>query len=78
VDTNYYQSNQDFQQLHTEKLFSILSQLSSIRNEAKMLPNLDQFILGVETSIEVVESAITGNLYKNKMSILDPNQIPLF
>jgi hypothetical protein len=78
VDNNYYQSNQDFQQLHAEKLFTILSQLSSICNEARMLPNSEQFILGVETSIEVVESAIKGNLYKNKMSILDPNQIPLF
>jgi hypothetical protein len=78
MDSGNYYSYQDSNHLYYEKLFTIISQLRSICSEAIMLPNSDQFIIGVETSIEVVESAITGNLYKNKTSILNSNQIPLF
>jgi hypothetical protein len=61
----------------TEKLFEILSKLSSIRETAEVRGESEQFILGVLASAKVIEGAINGVSNKNTLSIQNPNQIPL-
>lgn len=77
MELSYYHYQSDSDQIYYEKLFSIIDKLHSICNEAKTLPNSEQFILGVEASIKVLHSAISGNLHKNTSSIYNPDQIPL-
>lgn len=61
-----------------EKLFQILDKLSSIIAVNKVHPDSEQFVFGVETSMNVIRSAINGDLHKYLGSIDDPDQIPLF
>jgi hypothetical protein len=76
-NSQFSYSMRDAQISTTEKLFEILSKLSSIRATAEVRGESEQFILGVLASAEVVEGAINGVSNKNTLSIHHPDQIPL-
>ena len=76
-NSQFSYSMRDAQISTTEKLFEILSILSSIRATAEVRGESEQFILGVLASAEVVQGAITGFPYKNTWGIHNPDQIPL-
>lgn len=77
MESSSFHSNQDNNILYSEKLFQILEKLDSIIESTKIQDNSEQFVLGVETSANVVRGAISGDLNKYLGSIAYPNQIPL-
>jgi hypothetical protein len=77
-NSSFSYSMRDAQISTNEKLFQILDKLSSIIAVNKVHPDSEQFVFGVETSMNVIRSAINGDLHKYLGSIDDPDQIPLF
>lgn len=72
MSENNYLSNLEYQSNQSEKLFQILENLQSIIETAKMQDNTDQFVLGVEASMDMVRGAISGKTNPNQVSICYP------
>ena len=77
-NSSFSYSMRDAQLSTNEKLFDILTKLSSIIAANEIHPDSEQFIFGVEVSMKVIQGAISGNMDKYLGSIDDPDQIPLF
>jgi hypothetical protein len=76
IDSHGNWHNND-QHLEHEKLFRIVDKLNSIRKDAYMRNESEQFILGILISTEVIQAEISGFSHENTPSIDNPNQIPL-
>jgi hypothetical protein len=57
-ENNYYHKNDSL--LESERLFRILTKLNSIRSDAYMRGESEQFILGILASTEIVRAEISG------------------
>jgi hypothetical protein len=56
--------------LESERLFRILTKLNTIRSEAYMRGESEQFILGIIASTEVIRTEINGVPLRKNQSIL--------